>query len=835
MDLTLKYSKTSKGSKAVLTKPRYLSSIAMQILSNIDGRTPADAIQEKLQLKGDKFTQAFKHLLEDAYIQEVQDFGPTVFDLNSAIEVSEISSDDFFQLELPAEQFPPTVLRVEAEERARVYQEDQKRKEDLAREQVEAERRLLSVTDILAKSGENSDIEELAGPGVSPITTPLSTSITSQVTNVEKELGSIVEPVSTQFTASNYPAQSTHIVTLPPLTSGSTVSDKTVSNSVVATDRFPPTPLHPAQLTEGIVIKPDPAPSGAMSKAVESERATAERIRQENEEAQARLKTEEKARKDEERKAQKEAEKTRKQAEQHARKEAKRLAREADELKARALAEQRAKEKAESAARAREAAILREKEIAALKAERAHEAAAKAAAELKIQEERRQRRELLARENAAKKANAKRNADERAAAKAEIWKARRTALLDYSSDYVQKFSRLIRPLLIGTTLVIVGLIAILPFVSLAMWAEPVEHAFASSIGEPVDSKDMRIGFWPHPHLTLEEVTAGTLSDVTAQSVRFFPDISTMLSGRKQIRALEIERLSTNHEHLARPFNWFTSTIQQNKYLISSIHLKDVAIVSPVLAIPVFTAHIQLTDAGELKTVQLAADNLVANLEPTNDGLGVEVQANNWKIPFGVPFTFEQLKANGTATRGQLSMTTLEGNLYGGNIKGSMTLDWTQGWRLASHLVVSELSLERATSTAADTSELKGTLFTTIDITGDAATLQGLLSQPKANARFEAENGEFRGIDLSRAAAGKEQVGGTTRFTQLSGNWYWQEGMHQLSKLNLIAAGLKANGDLAVTSGRKLSGKVQTSLELGPRQMQGRFFVTGNLDSPRLTR
>ena len=162
MDLSLIYSKTSKGARAILSKGKALSSNSMLVLSRINGKTSAEAILADLQLTEQKFTQALSQLLDEAYIQVVQDFMPSVFDLKSAMEVSEISPEEFLNLGLPEDSEEKTEEQLSAEARAKAYAEEQARKEAKAREQEEAERKLLLVTDILAKSGDRIDIEKLA-------------------------------------------------------------------------------------------------------------------------------------------------------------------------------------------------------------------------------------------------------------------------------------------------------------------------------------------------------------------------------------------------------------------------------------------------------------------------------------------------------------------------------------------------------------------------------------------------------------------------------------------------------------------------------------------------
>ena len=66
MDLSLIYSKTSKGSRAVLSKGKSLSSNSMLVLSRINGKTSVEAILADLQLSEQKLSQVLNQLLNEA-------------------------------------------------------------------------------------------------------------------------------------------------------------------------------------------------------------------------------------------------------------------------------------------------------------------------------------------------------------------------------------------------------------------------------------------------------------------------------------------------------------------------------------------------------------------------------------------------------------------------------------------------------------------------------------------------------------------------------------------------------------------------------------------------
>lgn len=872
MDLSLKYSKTSKGAKAVLAKSRALPSSYMLVLSNIDGKTPASVLQEKLQLNEEKFTQALSQLLDEAYIQIVQDFGPSIFDLRSAMEVSEISAEEFFKLELPEETTIKTQEQIEAEERARLYAEEQARKETLAREQEEAERKLLNVTDILAKSGHKIDIEKLAEGETanqskpiikadmaarqvsaedlpesptravtSPVQPTLDSTETPLSTNTEPVEVAADEPKATSDAEKEALNQAEEQARQSKLRQHEEAKRQQKADAARKAEEEAQAKAERIKREEALAQAKHKAEEQARKeaerKAEEEARAEAERIKREEALAQAKRKAEEKAQKEAARRARKEAEVARKQAEQQAREEAKAHARAESERRAKEVAERRAQEKAEADIRARETAERKAQEIAELQAQRAAEAEAKAEAKAeaarKAREEARIRNEQLAVEKAAAKAEARREAGARALLRAEAWSERRANISVLSSTLAKKLKAVGRPLLIGITVISVALLVLLHFVSLAMWIQPVEHAIAANIGEPVKIRDMRISLWPQPHMVLEEVAIGPLADIRANKILVYPVIPTLLKDHKEFDSVEIEGLLIDQEDLQRPGKWLSTAAEQGKLTLSAISIKDLTINSPQLEVPAFNADIQLNKEGLFASASLHSDNIVVNIVPANNVLTVKIQGQGWQPPLGPAITFDELTATGTLEHDQLELRRIEGSLYGGTIQGVISVNWANGWKANGNLELVKIDLGQATPALSEFTTLQGRLYATLDMGSSGNDFASLIDNTSIRARFEAEKGQIGGLDLSRAAAGREQIGGVTRFEQVSGNWVRKDQRHQLTQVVLNAGSLQAQGEINISREQDVSGRIQTHLDLGSRDMQARFNLAGKLGSVRI--
>ena len=818
MDLSLIYSKSSKGGKAVLTKCKALSSAHLAVLSHVDGKTPASSIFTKLKLDEEKFSQALTLLLDEAYIQVVQDFGPSIFDLKTAIEVSEITTEDFLKLELPEEKVSKTQEQIEAEARARAYAEEQARKEAQAREQEEAERKLLMVTDILATSGHKIDIEKLAQTEP-PIAASSPTSVDSQhlqgapdsSAGLRTPRVSVRSPRNTEFTSAE-----AKILQKP----APVVLDKKPDYHRSHTDGAGYS-LYAVADTRNRVLEP-----------VNAEK---DRLKREQAELHAQQLINVKARKKEERRTRREQEETRKRTEQQAREEARAHAR--AEAKRRTLeeAERKARERADAELKARETRERRARERAELAAKREFEAKTRAEAARKRTEEARVRKEALAIQKAEQKEEARRKSEARAAIRAQEWGFRRARIVSTCSSLLKTTRNLARPAIITLAVMILISLGLIQFASLSMWVEPVERVVATTIDEPVSIRKMHASLWPMPHLVLEEVSFGHAADISARTVHVYPALLTLLKERKKIRALEIGGFSINQEALGLLPRWLASSAKQQAFQVEAITFQDATIKGSQIIIPAFDADIVLIDSNAFNNATLTADGIQVNISPKNNTHTVEIRAHDWAPPTNPALRLEQLSAKGTVTANQIDLQQIEGRLFGGTLRGELTVDWASPWKAEGRVVLAKINLSEATPAISEHTRLQGKLHATVNINAQADALSDLRDNANVQASFEAEQGEIGGMDLARAAAGRGQVSGATRYEELSGHLTLKNGRYSLTQLVLMAGTLKAHGDLSVSPQQELTGRIQTRLDLGARKLQNQVTLGGTVNNVRASR
>jgi len=103
MDLSAVFSKTSKGSRALAVKSKALSSDAAKILAKINGKLTGKLLLVEIGgFTEIQFKQVLSQLLNDGYINVVNDFDETDFFSSNTIHpmvVEEIITSKFFDTE----------------------------------------------------------------------------------------------------------------------------------------------------------------------------------------------------------------------------------------------------------------------------------------------------------------------------------------------------------------------------------------------------------------------------------------------------------------------------------------------------------------------------------------------------------------------------------------------------------------------------------------------------------------------------------------------------------------------------------------------------------------
>ena len=403
------------------------------------------------------------------------------------------------------------------------------------------------------------------------------------------------------------------------------------------------------------------------------------------------------------------------------------------------------------------------------------------------------------------------------------------------SKWLTNASAIGRNTLISISIIALILLVLLYVVNITALISPIEKLAEESIHEPVAIKEVHASLWPQPHLVLDGVTIGELSDVKVASIRIFPELSTVFGKIKTLKSIEIETLILGRNSLERPVKWMSSANKQGKLKFDQIFLKDTSIKIPNLELPPINGDIKLSSSGELKNATLNTDDhkIMIKITPNNQTYAIDLVANDWQPPLGSPVVFDQLIAKAEADSNQISFSQIGGTLYGGTIKAQMTVNWANAWNVSGNFELSRVNLQEIIPKFTSDITLKGKLNANANFSLQAVDFAKLVDAPVIDASFVAHNGSINGIDLVRAmqTIGKANaVSGSTRFDKFSGKLLLKNGHYQYRQLTLKEGQFLATGEADIFENR-LSGNINIELTTKSRQLRSRLGLSGQLRSP----
>jgi hypothetical protein len=593
-------------------------------------------------------------------------------------------------------------------------------------------------------------------------------------------------------------------------------------------------------------------------------REAEERARRELEERTRREVAERLRREEEERRRREEEERARREAERQARIEAETKARVDAELRGkeerrqaekrkRAEEEQRGREEAEQAA-ALERALREEEEKARREAEEGAEhedqeriEQEEGARELEDEaerqreeeerqardEERRARKEEREAARAAAKARKAERARERAGE--EAWRGDEDALRDSAGDSLsarelwekrkpRSFMKTLAAMLV--VLLVMG-VAVLPFVPLE--TAQYEKSAQAWLDLPVKIGSVNFALLPLPQMRFEKVVIGRDPQMRVGVIRANPDLATLLDDRVTLRTLTLENVTVPKEFLA--------VLLQDKAArrglgVQRVTAKGLKIDAPELGLGALDFDATLSPDGALKSASFSdAGQLSVRLEPRGGRAAIEISAGTLPIPVGADFGLSDFSGKGTVSASEMVLTNAEARAFGGRIFGSARLRWSNGWSLDGELSARQM----------DAVKLAGPLVGAGTVQGKGRlSMRGLLPErmilnSQLDGSFSVQKGLISNVDMTRLLQGSGSGGGTTPFSEMSGDFSADPNRLLVRNIRLAAGLLSGVGQLEMDPEKNLSGRMQIELRAQSVQARSTLGVTGTLMNPQFRR
>lgn len=389
--------------------------------------------------------------------------------------------------------------------------------------------------------------------------------------------------------------------------------------------------------------------------------------------------------------------------------------------------------------------------------------------------------------------------------------------------------------------VLLTLALILPFlIPLKTYIPPLEQLASDKLGEPVRIADLSFSLLPLPSATLHGLSIGQTQPIKFDSITVRPALGSLWQEVKVLRAVEVEGFTVDRRLLAlagalgKPSDGAPRLVR-----VQRVKLRAMQLDLDVLKWGPLRADFALHDHGvEEVTVASEDGKFKLQLTPGSEKATQDllITAKDWPLPIKPGLEFEQLTAKGVLRQNNLSISDIDGKLYGGKLVGKVNVDWVRDWQVKGEVQASHVETKEAVALLTRSVAVSGKLHTQGGFTLRAKEPGKLADSLKGNFKFEVKQGVLYGFDLAQAVkslARSGTRGGQTRFDAFTGVLQISGKQYHLRQLKVVSGALSANGDVGVSANKRLSGQVKVALTGVAGLVEVPLDVSGTLSEPVL--
>jgi hypothetical protein len=450
------------------------------------------------------------------------------------------------------------------------------------------------------------------------------------------------------------------------------------------------------------------------------------------------------------------------------------------------------------------------------------------------EEAKRARREEKERARAEAKARKAARARERAGE--EAWRGDEDALRDADAPSLsaaamwekRKPKNLAKAFAVLLLMTLVVGVAVLPFVPLE--TAQYEKAAQVWLDQPVKIGSVNLTLLPLPQLRLEKVVIGRGPQLRIGVVRASPDITTLLEDRISLRSLDLENVTVPREFLGVLLQDRTGRKGVGAQRLTA---KGLRLDGPDLGIPPLNLDAALGPDGALRSASFsnADQNLSITLAPQGGRAAIEITSATLPLPIGLDFGLNDFSAKGTVTANEMVLSNTEGRAFGGRLIGSTRLRWSSGWAFDGELTARQIEAVR----------IAGPLVGSGMVVGKGRfSMRGLLPErmalnAQADGNFSIQKGVVNNVDMTRLLQGSGSAGGTTPFSEMTGDFSVDPNRLLVRNVKLAAGLLSGVGQLEMDPQKNISGRMQIELRAQSVQARSTVSVSGTLTNPQFRR
>jgi len=395
--------------------------------------------------------------------------------------------------------------------------------------------------------------------------------------------------------------------------------------------------------------------------------------------------------------------------------------------------------------------------------------------------------------------------------------------------------------------VIVLILAAIPFlVSLDDYIPEIEREVSARLKVPVAIGSLRAAALPLPHVTVSGITVGKTVDIKVGKVTVTPDLWSLLDATRVIKSIEIDGLVLTQKAIDRIPAWIPAGAKPGQpsqppaVRLETIKLDDAIIELKKTSFGPFDARLSLASDGSFESAEIITRDgqLKVLVKPGLSNYLIDASAKGWMLPVGPAIYFDELALKGAANLKGASISELSAKLYGGTVRGNMTIGWRKGLQLKGTATVSQVEISALLKALDKPRNMSGRINARPVFSANAANAEQILDVLRLETPFGVQGGVLHGVDIRKAATsfvsqdgGK---GGDTRFDKLSGRLNIDRGTRRLTQLDIVSGSLAADGNVTISPQDELSGRINTSIKAASvAALSVPLNVSGTLDSPLL--
>ena len=393
------------------------------------------------------------------------------------------------------------------------------------------------------------------------------------------------------------------------------------------------------------------------------------------------------------------------------------------------------------------------------------------------------------------------------------------------------------------TLAATGLVALLvaAFLGAQMYVSTddfrgrAEREAEDMLGVAVKLGHIGVELWPAPGLAVKAIEVQTAPALTLALLEVRPALQGLLKGRLDLQTVQLSRATLAQPGLDALLDALQKKKQSNdkergleaqnasniQWSVRRVLLDTITWIGAKGDTVTLDADIRLDEQTQPEVVNLTVKQGkfagVAGLDGTR--LSLNRKGSVWVVTVALgaqkgagrgtisgEVDVQQAKAGGFSLKGKLDTRDLDVSMFGG-------------------------------SEAKGGGPLSGRLEGSTTLTAQAAGLGSLADALQTQSKFTVKNAVVHGIDLAKAVqtVGMSR-GGETRLDVLSGQVQSKGRAVQLSNLVATSGVLSANGQVAISPTKQISGRVNVALGSGlvGTATAVPLAVSGTLDAPEVT-